>query len=234
MITRYSFLAGSMLAASLMGAATAALAGSPDAVLTGVVKSAEEGPMEGVVVSARRDGATYTISVVSDERGRYRFPAGRLEAGHYSLAIRAVGYDLRAPSDATLTPGKSAAADLDLIKTKALGAQLSGAEWLLSVPGTEDQKGLLNMCQECHTLERVLESTHDAAELKPLMLRMGNYAYNSWPLHPQLRKVPRYPRAYDVRLIPSSCNCSGMASQHQLEHNLRLAIFVEKAAASDR
>jgi len=39
-----------------------ALAQAP-AALTGQVSSAAEGPMEGVLVSARRDGATVTVTV---------------------------------------------------------------------------------------------------------------------------------------------------------------------------
>ena len=42
--------------------------------LTGQVTSAEEGPMEGVLVSAKRAGSTITITVVSDEQGRYSSP----------------------------------------------------------------------------------------------------------------------------------------------------------------
>ena len=30
--------------------------------------------MEGVVVNARRDGANFTVSVVSDAQGKYSFP----------------------------------------------------------------------------------------------------------------------------------------------------------------
>ena len=37
-----------------------------NAALTGKVTSAAEGPMEGVVVSANRQGSTVTVSVVSD------------------------------------------------------------------------------------------------------------------------------------------------------------------------
>src|SRR5439155_5270112 len=44
------------------------------AALTGQVTSAGEGPLEGVLVSAKKAGSTVTITVVSDERGRYRFP----------------------------------------------------------------------------------------------------------------------------------------------------------------
>ena len=37
--------------------------------LSGQVSSAADGPMEGVVVSAKREGSTATISVVSDSTG---------------------------------------------------------------------------------------------------------------------------------------------------------------------
>src|ERR1700681_425141 len=62
------------------------------AALTGQVTSAEEGAMEGVLVSAKRDGTNITITVVSDQNGQYSFPADRLDAGHYTMAIRAGGY----------------------------------------------------------------------------------------------------------------------------------------------
>ena len=59
--------------------------------LTGQVSSAAEAFMEGVVVSAKRDGSTVTISVVSDNKGKFSFPASKLEPGRYSLSIRAIG-----------------------------------------------------------------------------------------------------------------------------------------------
>src|SRR5580700_986639 len=61
------------------------------AALTGQVASTEEGPMEGVLVTAKRTGSTIAITVATDEQGRYRFPSGRLEPGHYAIRIRAVG-----------------------------------------------------------------------------------------------------------------------------------------------
>jgi len=44
------------------------------AQLSGRVTSAEEGAMEGVLVSAKKPGSTITVTVVSDREGRYRFP----------------------------------------------------------------------------------------------------------------------------------------------------------------
>src|SRR5215210_6617792 len=64
------------------------------AAIAGNVTSEAEGAMEGVVVTARKAGAKFSISVVTDGQGRYSFPADRLEPGQYSLTIRAVGYDL--------------------------------------------------------------------------------------------------------------------------------------------
>ena len=51
--------------------------------LGGLVRSQAEGPMEGVVVNARRDGANFTVSVVSDAQGKYSFPRTHLEPGKY-------------------------------------------------------------------------------------------------------------------------------------------------------
>ena len=66
----------------------------PPSALTGHVTSAEEGPMEGVVITARKGGSTISISVVSDAHGRFAFPAERLQSGHYTLKARAAGYEL--------------------------------------------------------------------------------------------------------------------------------------------
>src|SRR5258706_1019453 len=121
------------------------------AALTGQVSSAEEGPMEGVVVSAKRDGSTISVSVVTDERGRFAFPAARLEPGHYTLKARAAGYELDGAREADVAPGGAAAADLKLRKVKNLSAQLTNAEWLLSMPGTDEQKRFLLNCNVCHT-----------------------------------------------------------------------------------
>src|SRR5262249_38021391 len=97
--------------------------------LAGVVSSKEEGKMEGVVVNARREGATFTVSVVSDDKGKYSFPRTHLEPGNYTLTIRAVGYELTDPGPATVAAGKTAKADLALTKAKDLGLQLTSTEW---------------------------------------------------------------------------------------------------------
>jgi len=76
MPTRLSTLTAATLAAFCFAAAHAANAQAL-AALAGQVSSAKEGAMEGVVVSAKKAGGTITVSVVTDEKGRYSFPAAR-------------------------------------------------------------------------------------------------------------------------------------------------------------
>jgi virginiamycin B lyase len=160
------------------------------AALAGQVSSQEEGPMEGVVVSAKKDGSTITVSVISDNKGHYSFPASRLEPGHYTLKIRAVGYSLDAPATADLTAQKLTTTDLKLVKAKNLVPQMTNAEWLMSMPGTDDQKAYLLNCVSCHTLERIVRSTHDADEFTQVIYRMMGYAQVSQPIKPQRRMEP--------------------------------------------
>ena len=162
------------------------------AALTGQVTSGEEGPMEGVLVSAKKAGSTVTITVVSDAQGNYSFPAAKLEPGQYSLRIRAVGYDLDRPASVDLAAQQPAKYDLKLRKTEDLAAQLSNAEWLASFPGTDQQKNAMLGCVGCHTLERVARSTHKPDDFIHVTLpRMQGYVNQSIPAAPQLRRGER-------------------------------------------
>jgi streptogramin lyase len=155
--------------------------------LTGQVKSDEEGLMEGVAVSARRTGSNITVTVVSNEKGLYSFPQNRLEAGQYSITVRAVGYDLASPATAMVSAQSPLNLDLKLRKLSDISSQLTNAEWLMSVPGTEQQKRALGGCVSCHTLQRIFKSQHDADEFVQVMARMAAYAPGSNPLKPQRR-----------------------------------------------
>jgi streptogramin lyase len=174
-----------MLLAHLTGLTRAPAQGA--SVLSGQVSSAQEGTMEGVVVSARRNDSNITVSVVTDAQGRYGFPAGRLDAGHYALSIRAAGFDLDGPTAVDIMAGSPATADLKLRKTRNLSKQLTNAEWMTSIPGGDDDKLQLINCVSCHTLERIVKSTHAADEFMSVVARMQGYAQVSQPVKPQLR-----------------------------------------------
>ena len=141
--------------------------------------------MEGVLVSAKKDGSTITITVVSDAKGNFSFPAieARAPASTRSRS---------APSATTSTarrrssraPARPRNADIKLAKTKNIAAQMSNGEWIASVPGTEQQKLSLLNCVSCHTLERIVKSSYDKEGFQTNILpRMGSYANQSMPIH---------------------------------------------------
>jgi virginiamycin B lyase len=173
------------IAVMLLQASPQGVQAKGEPALTGVVSSAEEGKMEGVVVSAHKDGSIVTTSVTTDAQGRYSFPEGRLEPGKYTLAIRAVGYDISAPTSADVTADKTASQDIKLVKTKDIREQLTNAEWMMSIPGTDDQKAQLLNCTSCHTVQRIVRSTHDTEEFMQVLSRMSGWGAVSQPIKPQ-------------------------------------------------
>jgi virginiamycin B lyase len=150
----------------------------PGAALTGTVSSQEEGKMEGVVVTARRDGANFSVSVVSAAQGKYSFPASHVGPGQYTLTMRATGYDLTTPASVDVTAGKTAALDLKLRKTADLSKQITSRDWALSLPPSSwVDKTVLNIerCVYCHSLERVVKSKHTPEQWVPVITRMLRY-----------------------------------------------------------
>ena len=153
--------------------------------LDGQVSSAEEGAMEGVLVSAQKTGSPMRITVVTDAQGHYAFPSNRLDPGHYTLGVRAEGYDLQGPTGADVSSGQAANADLTLVTTGNLENQLTNTDWLASAPDAPQKRQLTN-CTSCHTLSRIFESTHTADEFMPLITRMNRYGAMSTSAHPQV------------------------------------------------
>ena len=159
--------------------------------LAGSVSSAEEGAMEGVLVSARKSGSPITVTVVTDQHGEFPF-SGRaavcrtLRVAHPRGGLRsrrAGRSQRRCRPDATLRSGCGVPADL--------AAQLTNTEWFMSMPGTPEQKRPLIECMSCHSFERIARSTYDAEQFFPVLQRMAQYANNTTQARIQARVVER-------------------------------------------
>ena len=211
---RAFFVAIVCFAFSAQFEAPAAPAGTPHSIaLTGRVTSAEEGPMEGVLISAKKAGSTMTITVVSDDQGGYRFPSSKLPPGGYTLRIRAVGYDLESPASVEVG-ANTATADLKLRKAADPAAQLSNADWFASLPGTNQQKASIRNCTHCHTLERVMRTRADADGLVKIVERMSTYPQLAFPLMPQKLVAARVGGGEDPRAAPRRLAPPGAIPEH--------------------
>ena len=183
-----------MKVALLMSAAMFAMSGAPSAfaaTLSGSVASAKEGAMEGVLVTAKKDGSSMSVTVVSDDKGRYAFPEGRLTPGHYALKVRAIGYVLDGPRSIDVGPANTTA-DVKLNTTANIAPQMTNVEWLNSLPGTDVEKRDLVACATCHTLMRPMFSNYTKEQLKDdLFPRMADMASQAMPGLVQTRIVRR-------------------------------------------
>ncbi len=187
---RVLFIAGGALAAILLQIAPArfhAQAQTASALSGGEITSAEEGPM------GRRRGQREEGRLHDDQHRRYQQRCGPLwlflprdsSRGHYTLKARAASYELDgavAPAGCRLRPGKPRA-DIKLKKAEYLSAQLTNAEWLMSIPGTEKQKQFLLNCNGCHTYERIMKSSYDADEFMEVIHRMSYCILSRQPRH---------------------------------------------------
>ena len=185
---------------ALLAALLSASAAAQTPALSGRVTSSAEGAMEGVLVSAKRDGSTKTVTVVSRADGRYSFPSDRLEPGRYAVTVRAVRYVLPGHTASIDTAaGKTAQLDLELKESNPLelALQLTDPEWFASYPLDDRTKWeLFRDCSRCHTMRRPSMSTYDAEELAWVMQRMV-YSAGSSPMRYQLPagQTPHWGRA---------------------------------------
>ena len=168
-----------LAAAILTLAAGADLAAQNAASLSGVATSQAEGKMEGVVVTARRHGANFDVSVVTNGQGQYSFPSTHLAPGDYAVTIRAIGYELGTPVRATVAEGETSTADLALAPAADMSRQLTSTEWAMNLPGSAADKDKMMIqaasCMYCHNVERIVRSTYTAAQFPAVITRMQKY-----------------------------------------------------------
>jgi streptogramin lyase len=168
-----------ILAAMLLAPMTAQVASAADAALSGAVRSSDGKVLEGAAVSARADGSTFTTTVYSSHGGEYRFPP--LPPGHYQVRAQTVGYqEKEVASD--ITADKEAQVSFSLTPLADFSAQLSGSQWLASLPDQtpEDRRMktvLANNCADCHSANFVLQNRFDQAGWSKVLDLMTKITY---------------------------------------------------------
>jgi virginiamycin B lyase len=159
---------GKLLAsvAGLVALGFAAAPAAADQLLTGSIASATGQKLEGVQVSAKKEGSTITTSVYTDENGDYFFPP--LADGKYQVWAQALGFNtVRDAVDLTATRHQ----DLKLAAitdAEARYRQLPPEMMVAALPDAtpEDaniKKIFTNECTGCHTPGYPLQFKFDEA-----------------------------------------------------------------------
>ena len=150
-----------------------------DTVLTGRITGPAGEPMEGVIVSARQFGKTFTTSVYTDAAGEYYFP--RMEQAKYTIWAQAVSYDAGIVEGATLSPTVHRQ-NFALKPLANFEMQLRGDEWVASLPEAtpHDRKMKevfrVNCFGGCHSPSHALKDRYDERGWKILIDKMSRIA----------------------------------------------------------
>ena len=145
-----------------------------NSLLGGRVGTSDKQAVSGIPIRAHRDDTNITVSVYTNSRGEYSFPAwSDLSPGSYSVAIVLPDFEPVNRQGVTLTPGNTVRLDLTLQSRQPSIADATAAEIAMAEPGTDDQRFLLTQCDNCHSLQWALRKPHTKEEWVKIVRRMA-------------------------------------------------------------
>ena len=156
-------LLASVASLVLVGAASTA---SADQLLTGSITSASGQKLEGVQVSAKKEGSTITTSVYTDLSGEYFFPA--MADGKYRVWAQALGFET-SKGEVELSATKHQDFQLAAItdpeqKIKQMPSEMLAAALPDETEADAQMKRIFhNQCTGCHTPGYPLQFKFDEA-----------------------------------------------------------------------
>ena len=147
----------------------------------GVVRSAAGAPLEGIMVQLIAQQNSIRTTVYSNADGYYEFP--KLPAGLYALRIARPLEFRPHQRDSVRIDGATRLEDIVLERvtdseflppTPEIAAQLTGAEWLMNLPGTAQEKRvLIHTCGfTCHSFQQIFRPRFYEAGWRLIVQRM--------------------------------------------------------------
>jgi virginiamycin B lyase len=118
------------------------------ATITGTVSGPDGAPFRAAFVQARHAKLKMTVSVLSDNAGRY--VVENLPAGDYRLSVRAIGYKAEPKSGVALAADQSLSQDFALQATPVRWTDLTILQGLQLLPEARGKQTLFDNCLSCH------------------------------------------------------------------------------------
>ncbi|HKD25109.1 MAG TPA: carboxypeptidase regulatory-like domain-containing protein [Xanthobacteraceae bacterium] len=134
-----------------VGSIIAAMSGADAATISGTVTGPDGQPFRGAFVQARNLKTKITVSVLSDNNGRYRVE--NLLAGEYRLQMRAIGFKADPKSGITLAADQNATQDLALQQGMVRWSDISMHQGKKLLPEARGKEELFTHCMACHGFE---------------------------------------------------------------------------------
>lgn len=151
----------------------------------GVTRTAAGEPLEGIMVQLIAQPNAIRTTVVSNEAGQYEFP--KLAAGTYTLRVAKPlefqpyvreGVQINGANELPPIVLERVARGELLPPTPEIAEQLTGAEWLMNLPGTGQEKRIFNWTcgGGCHNYQQIFRNRFDEHGWRLMLDRMLNYA----------------------------------------------------------
>ena len=179
--------------AVVLGISAAALqAVERTGALSGVVQTASGAPAVGAMVKVRNAAFGLTVSVISQEQGRYRVP--ELPPGTYTLHATGGGFASDPSTTVTVSAGTTEAKPLVLAARQKLVEAMTTAQFAALMPdapfdsriGASPKELIISVCTHCHEdgMHKIV-SRRMTRDLWATAVRMmeANVFGNTHPLH---------------------------------------------------
>jgi cytochrome c5 len=127
------------------------------ATVSGTVKGPDGTPFRGAFVQARHAGLKMTVSVLTDNQGRYF--AENLPEGDYRIGVRSIGYRADVRAGVKLGADQNASFDFALTAVPVRWSDLTIAQGAALLPEARGKKTLMENCMSCHGFQSRMAAT---------------------------------------------------------------------------
>ena len=127
------------------------------ATISGTVTGPDGAPVRAAFVQARHAGMKMTVSVLTDNQGKY--VAENLPAGDYRLSIRATGLRAVPKSGIKLTADQNMSHDFALQNGAVRWTEISILQGIQLLPNARGKDVLVNDCMSCHGFQGKMAAT---------------------------------------------------------------------------
>ncbi|MBX9773523.1 MAG: carboxypeptidase regulatory-like domain-containing protein [Xanthobacteraceae bacterium] len=127
------------------------------ATISGTVTGPDGAPVRAAFVQARHAGMKMTVSVLTDNQGKY--VVENLPAGDYRLSIRAPGLRAEPKSGLKLAAEQNVSHDFALQKGMVRWTDISILQGIQLLPNARGKDVLVNDCMSCHGFQGKMAAT---------------------------------------------------------------------------
>ena len=131
--------------------------GAPGGIISGTVKGPDGSPFRGAFVRAQNAKSKVTVSVLSDQQGKYQIQ--NLAAGKYQVRVTAIGYRSDPRTDVPVDGAQPTTLDFAIEKGVVRWSDVSIHQGETLLPDDPGKTVLFTRCMSCHGLQTKIAGT---------------------------------------------------------------------------